>query len=146
VIQQIGTPMELYDTPASRFIATFVGTINLLPGTVERIDGVFVFRSEVLGTLRLAEATARPGPAEIAIRPHAILLAARDAAVDTGLVWAEGRVILREFLGEFVRYTLKIGQTDLTADLPHHTGDPGFTPGAVVRVGINPAQVRLLAA
>ncbi len=104
-----------------------------------------VFRSDVLGTLRLAKATARPGPAEIAIRPHAILLATRDAAVDTGLAWTEGRVFLREFLGEFVRYTVKISQTDLTVDLPHHTGDPGFAPGGVVRVGINPAQVRLLA-
>ena len=146
VIQQVGTPMELYDTPASRFIATFVGTINLLPGTVERVDGVCVFRSDALGALRLAEAMARPGPAEIAIRPHAILLAARDAAGDAGLVWTEGRVTQREFLGEFVRYTVKIGQTDLTADLPHHTGDPGFAPGAAVRVGINPAQVRLLSA
>ena len=145
VIQQVGTPMELYDTPASRFIATFVGTINLLPGRVEQADGMTVFRSDVLGTLRLAAAKARPGPAEIAIRPHAILLAARDAAGDAGRVWAEGRVTLREFLGEFVRYTVKIGQTDLTADLPHHTGDPGFTPGAAVRVWINPAQVRLLA-
>ncbi len=146
MIQQIGTPMELYDTPASRFIANFVGTINLLPGRVELSDGMTVFRSDELGTLRLTGAAARSGPAEIAIRPHAIRLAAPDAAGDAGLVWTEGRVTLREFLGEFVRYTVRIGQTDLTADQPHHTGDPGFAPGAAVRVGINPAQVRLLSA
>ena len=146
VIQQVGTPVELYDTPANRFIATFVGTINLLPGMVEQADGMTVFRSDVLGSLRLAEATARPGPAEIAIRPHAIRLAARDGAGDAGLAWTEGRVTQREFLGEFVRYTVQIARTELTADQPHHAGDPGFTPGAAVRVGINPAQVRLLRA
>ncbi|MEP7155344.1 MAG: ABC transporter ATP-binding protein, partial [Betaproteobacteria bacterium] len=31
VIQQIGTPMELYDQPANRFVANFVGTVNLFP-------------------------------------------------------------------------------------------------------------------
>ncbi len=144
VIQQVGTPMELYDSPANRFIANFVGTINMLPGTLEQADGAMVFRSDVLGAIRLTAAAARPGPAEIAIRPHAIRLAARDAASDAGLVWAEGGVTQREFLGEFVRYTVRIGQTELTADQPHHTADPGFAPGATVRVGINPAQVKVL--
>ena len=105
-----------------------------------------VFRSDILGEIRLAAAGARPGPAEIAIRPHAIHLAARDATGDAGLVWVEGSVAQREFLGEFVRYTVRIGQTELTADQPHHTADPGFAPGATVRVGINPAQVRILKA
>jgi len=146
VIQQVGTPMELYDSPANRFIANFVGTINLLQGTLEQADGALVFRSQILGAIRFAAAAAQPGPAEIAIRPHAIHLAARDVAGDAGLVWAEGSVTQREFLGEFVRYTVKIGQTELTADQPHHTADPGFAPGATVRVGINPAQVRLLRA
>jgi len=146
VIQQVGTPMELYDSPANRFIANFVGTINMLQGTLEQADGALVFRSQILGAIRFAAAAAQPGPAEIAIRPHAIHLAARDVAGDAGLVWAEGSVTQREFLGEFVRYTVKIGQTELTADQPHHTADPGFAPGATVRVGINPAQVRLLRA
>jgi len=146
VIQQVGTPMELYDSPANRFIANFVGTINLLQGTLEQADGALVFRSQILGAIRFAAAAAQPGPAEIAIRPHAIHLAARAVAGDAGLVWAEGSVTQREFLGEFVRYTVKIGQTELTADQPHHTADPGFAPGATVRVGINPAQVRLLRA
>jgi iron(III) transport system ATP-binding protein len=144
VIQQIGTPMDLYDTPANRFIANFVGTINILQGTLEQANGAMVFRSDILGAIRLAAAAARPGPVEIAIRPHAIRLAARGVVGDAGLVWAEGSVTQREFLGEFVRYTVKIGQTELTADQPHHTADPGFAPGAAVRVGINPAQVRVL--
>ena len=34
-IQQIGTPIELYDRPANRFVATFLGTANLIEGTIE---------------------------------------------------------------------------------------------------------------
>ena len=146
VIQQVGTPMELYDSPANRFIANFVGTINMLKGTLEQADGAMVFRSDILGAIRFAAAGAPPGPAEIAIRPHAIHLAARDAAGDARFVWVEGSVAQREFLGEFVRYTVRVGQAELTADQPHYTADPGFAPGATVRVGINPAQVRLLSA
>jgi iron(III) transport system ATP-binding protein len=145
VIQQIGTPMELFDTPANRFIAHFVGTINMLRGTVEVAEGATVFRSDALGAMRLA-ATARPGAAEIAIRPHAMRLIARDAAGDAGHHWVEGSVVEREFLGEFVRYTVRIGTSELIADQPHYTGDPGFLPGAAVRVGINPNQVKLLPA
>src|SRR4030095_5224671 len=40
-IQQIGTPIELYDRPANRFVATFLGTANLIEGTLEP-NGRFV--------------------------------------------------------------------------------------------------------
>jgi iron(III) transport system ATP-binding protein len=146
VIQQVGTPMELYDSPANRFIASFVGTINMLQGTLEQADGAMIFRSDILGAIRFAAAAAAPGPAEIALRPHAIHLAARDVAGDARFVWVEGSVAQREFLGEFVRYTVRIGQAELTADQPHYTADPGFAPGATVRVGFNPAQAKLLRA
>ena len=38
-LEQIGTPEEIYDTPASAFVARFIGIANLLPVTVERITG-----------------------------------------------------------------------------------------------------------
>jgi iron(III) transport system ATP-binding protein len=137
--------MELFDAPANPFIAHFVGTINMLHGTVEQAGDVALFRSDVLGGIRL-RAPARPGPAEIAIRPHVIRLVARDAAGEGGMHWVEGSVVEREFLGEFVRYTVQVGAVELIADQPHYTGDPGFAPGAAVRIGINPAQVKVLPA
>ncbi len=146
VIQQVGTPMELYDHPANRFTANFVGTINLLHGTLEQQDGATVFRSELLGAITLGRVAAPGGAAEIAIRPHALKLASLHAAGDPALVWVEGKVAEREFLGEFVRYTVRVGDTDLVADQPHYGGEPGFAPGAAVKVGINPAQVKLLRA
>ena len=44
VIQQVGSPMELYDHPANRFVARFLGTANVLDGEVVEIDGQPVFR------------------------------------------------------------------------------------------------------
>jgi len=146
VIQQVGTPLELYDSPANHFIATFVGTINLLRGSLETADGGTVFRGETLGTIGIPSAEASIGPAEIAIRPHAIQLAAPGKAPDGARSWLDGTVTDREFLGEFVRYSVKVGTTELVVDQPHYMGEPGFAPGARVKVGINPAQVKLLRA
>ncbi len=144
VIQQVGTPVELYDAPANRFIATFVGTINLLHGTLAESGGQRVFRSDAFGEIPVNSGTA--GAAEFAIRPHALQLAAPGAPADGGRVWIEARVTEREFLGEFVRYNVRAGTVDLVVDQPHYMGEAGFAPGAAVRVGINPAQARLLAA
>ena len=144
VIQQVGTPLELYDAPANHFIATFVGTINLLRGSLETASGGAVFRSETLGAIALAGRAASTGPVEIAIRPHAMMLAAPDRPLDGGRSWLEGTVTDREFLGEFVRYNVKVGTTELVVDQPHYMGEPGFAPGARVKVGINPAQVKVL--
>ncbi|MGH8620551.1 MAG: ABC transporter ATP-binding protein [Burkholderiales bacterium] len=144
VIQQVGTPVELYDTPANRFIATFVGTINLLPGTLEQVNGRSVFRSEALGAIELGRAAGAAGNAEVAIRPHALQLAAADRPGEPGRSWLTATVSEREFLGEFVRYNVKVGAAMLIVDQPHHAGEPGFAPGAAVKIGINPAQVKLL--
>ena len=146
VIQQVGTPVELYDTPVNHFIATFIGTINLLRGTVARTSGGNVFRSATLGDIPLGNVAATAGAAELAIRPHALHLAAPGTTADHARTWFDGTVAEREFLGEFVRYNVKVGSIGLVADQPHYLGEPGFAPGASVRVGINPAQARLLPA
>lgn len=75
-IAQEGTPHELYEQPRSPFVADFIGEANLLPAEVERVrDG----RAELrLGPVRLA-LPARglgPGTAPVAVRPHAVSLAA----------------------------------------------------------------------
>jgi iron(III) transport system ATP-binding protein len=145
VIQQVGTPVELYDTPANRFIATFVGTINLLRGTLAESGGRAVFRSEAVGEIALNRpGTAAPGAIEIGIRPHALRLAAPGAPGDAGCIWIDGAVLAREFLGEFVRYNVKVGATELVVDQPHYMGEAGFAPGTPVRIGVNPGQVKLL--
>ena len=74
VIQQVGTPIELYDSPANRFIANFVGTINMLRGRVVRVDNGAAFESPGLGRVVL-RGQAGEGDGEIAIRRHALALA-----------------------------------------------------------------------
>jgi iron(III) transport system ATP-binding protein len=139
VIQQVGTPTGLYDDPANRFVAEFVGTINLLPG-----DASAGAVSSVLGTVALpAQSRARTGPVELAFRPHSVVLSA--ARGDASRHWVGATVTEREFLGEFVRYRVRVGDVELIADQPHRLGDDGFMPGARVQAGIDPGQLRLVA-
>lgn len=64
-IEQVGSPAEVYERPATRFVAGFVGTSNLLSGdaatTIVGAAGTFTVRPE---KIRLAEPDATPGPDE----------------------------------------------------------------------------------
>jgi iron(III) transport system ATP-binding protein len=144
VLQQVGTPMDLYDRPATGFIAGFVGTINLLRGTASMSDGGVVFDSPVLGRVALKSTPPLTGAADIAFRPHTLTLAAPNEAVDADSIAIEGTVAGREFLGEFVRYRIAVREATLVADQPHYGGRVEFAPGSAVRVGLDPGQIRLL--
>jgi iron(III) transport system ATP-binding protein len=146
VIQQVGTPMELFDRPANRFIANFVGTINLYAGTLKTGPGSMVFVSDALGTISLPGVPLpAPGEVEIAFRPHVVALCDPGTPVDGGLIRLEGRVAAREFLGEFIRYTVTSGAAEIVADQAHYTGARSFVPGEAVQLAIQPQQVRVLA-
>ncbi len=58
VLQQIGTPRELFDAPANRFVAEFVGSTNLLAGRSDSDRGVFI--ADGLGEIPLT--AVRPAP------------------------------------------------------------------------------------
>ena len=136
VLQQVGTPRELFDTPANRFVAQFVGTTNLLPGRADAARAVFVV--DGLGELPL------PAPGEVSavsVRPHALAL---STSRDARHVWFDGEISETEFLGEFTRYLVRAGNTTLTADVPHLSRTLPFALGSRVQVGFDPGELRLL--
>jgi putative spermidine/putrescine transport system ATP-binding protein len=93
-IEQIGAPAEVYERPATRFVAGFVGTSNLLRGDVAQ---------RVLGT-----------PGTFTIRPEKIRLAETDGAVGAGETSATGTVRSVVYLGPDTRYVVALDAgTDL---------------------------------
>ena len=81
-IEQVGSPLDLYDHPATRFVGSFLGSpaMSFLPATVERRDGTVAVRSAhglVLAALPARVAgSARDGqPVELGIRPEHLSLA-----------------------------------------------------------------------
>jgi spermidine/putrescine transport system ATP-binding protein len=75
-IAQIGAPRDLYDRPASRYVADFIGETNLLPGVVaESGDGMVVLRAAGTTLRALSDTPLAPGAeAWLTVRPEAIEL------------------------------------------------------------------------
>ena len=148
-VQQIGAPSTLFDYPVNRFVANFVGTMNVLEGEVrERTSGSVVLAVEGVGDLHLPLAAEAPTAQRLAasFRPHTVQIEMADGLGDARYVWLPGVVESSEFLGEFTRYQVQIGEQRLTADQSHLAGLSPFPVGAPVSIGLEPTQVRLLAA
>ena len=105
VIEQIGTPEEIYNRPRNRFVADFVGSANLIKGRVTGPpDGNGALAFEAAGGLVLK-----------AVAPHApsgteTEVAVRTAYIDVGVVGGDnqmpGAVRQRMFHGDFVQYVV----------------------------------------
>ncbi|MGH3058408.1 MAG: ABC transporter ATP-binding protein [Gaiellaceae bacterium] len=71
VIEQLGTPTELYESPRTAFVAGFLGISNLLPGTAE---GNGIVRLSDGTAVRVPAAAGRSGEVSIGIRPEKVRL------------------------------------------------------------------------
>jgi len=123
-IEQIGAPPEIYNYPATPFVASFVGTLNLLPAAV--IDGaaarISIAGQEIRGAKPIAAGTAQR--VTVALRPEAVELGETGGA--NRLV---GQVEDVSFLGSIVRTRVRIGDAEtLSFD---QFNDPGLTASAI---------------
>ena len=111
-VEQLGTPEDLYERPATRFVADFIGTTNLLQGRVEA-DGEVRLSTGELATC--AHDGIAPGTdIEISIRPESVTLvpATADGAI-------RGTVEQAAYLGNTVSYLVRTaGGSAITALVP----------------------------
>jgi len=147
VIQQVGTPRELYDAPVNRFVAEFVGSINMYAGTVRAgATGTSTVEVDGLGCVALPDervvGMATGSAVAVAFRPHAVRLAGPGPVA--GLAF-DAEVGTTEFLGEFVRHDLLVGALRVVADLPHARFAEAQAPGARVRFVVAPGEILVLA-
>ena len=88
-IEQIGTPAAIYETPASRFVADFVGNANIigkaLAGTIDGVEG------------------------PCAIRPEKLFFVGESDCPPEDIVTVQGRVVDRHYHGASTRFTVAVG-------------------------------------
>ena len=148
VIQQIGTPIELFDTPANRFVANFVGTINFVEGEIEHTHDGAVFVSTLLGRVSLPASAAAHvvAGASLAVRPHTISITGNSISQDRQrhTIEVAGNILEREFLGEFVRYRVNAKGVELIVDHSHQPESEIFAAGQNVTLGIAENALRLV--
>jgi iron(III) transport system ATP-binding protein len=143
VIQQVGTPMELYDKPANLFVATFLGTANVLKGVVEDAGGSAQFNS--LDGTRIPVESPERGPRSLVFRPQNVTIAqAADTRTDSGSVRMAGTVRHMEFLGSIIRYGVAIGADTVLVDHRHQQGAPAYATNSPVSLLLPKDQLMVL--
>jgi iron(III) transport system ATP-binding protein len=140
-LQQFGSPQEVYDRPANRIVADFMGLVNLLPGRVESImEGRA--RISTAGGLMLDIAAPEgiaPGDAvEVAIRPENIRL---SPAASNGLAAGMGTVREHVFLGNLNEYFVTLASGEELRAQTHPS--ERYAAGQPVRVTIDAGQCNL---
>jgi iron(III) transport system ATP-binding protein len=121
VVQQIGTPEQIYNRPVNRFVASFIGESNLWEGTVERIEGeeVVVRFAPDLILRGLVHHSSTACKLEVgasitaSIRPESVLEVRSEELQQENVV--KGNVTISEFTGISVNYMTQIGTMQLKA-------------------------------
>jgi multiple sugar transport system ATP-binding protein len=128
VIQQAGTPAEIYARPASTFVAGFIGSppMNLLTGAIE--DGFF---RHAAGSLSVMGA---PGPALLGVRPEDI------EAVPPETADLRGAVFTSELLGDVVLLGVRVGGDLVNVKT---AADGGRAIGTPIGIRLNPKKLHL---
>jgi multiple sugar transport system ATP-binding protein len=136
-IEQIGTPLELYDRPGNLFVAQFIGSpaMNVIDGTVRRGNGAA--HVEAPGGVRwpLGNTGADGQRVAYGIRPEHLTLAGAAASGVVG-----GEIIVVEPTGAETELLVKAGEAQIV--LVTH-GRPVVNPGDKIGLAVDPAMVHV---
>jgi iron(III) transport system ATP-binding protein len=136
VIQQ-GPPNDIYHHPNCEFVADFIGSTNMLEGTVDMAPG-----SDGRGRVRTAHGSlacvfprvlGANAAAEVIVRPEDIVLSADGGGENT----FRGRIVNRIFLGELIDYEISVGNDMLRA---RARPEWDFSIGSDVSISLPPGK------
>ena len=133
----IGSPRELYESPATRFVADFIGDANLIDGELTSAGGQRVFRAENVEVPVLPPADIPDGPVALAIRPHRIRL----GAVADGVL--RGTLLRQAYLGSRIESLVAVVRT---GDMESGKAQLGFETLTCVPIDLRLVDASLLSA
>ena len=106
-IEQIGTPSEIYNFPSTAFVASFVGTLNLVnAGVIDAGAGRLSIDGQEVRTSKVVTGAGADGRVILAVRPEGISL--REAGPEANHL--RGVVEDVNFLGSIVRIRIRVGE------------------------------------
>jgi putative spermidine/putrescine transport system ATP-binding protein len=143
-IEQVGSPAEIYDEPATPFVASFIGDANFLKVRVlDPAHGSLGFGE---GELRCAYPLRSPhgSEARLAVRPEAIRASTRPPGEGAGPNVVEGRLRGHRLLGSLRRLEVEAGGSTILVDELNDPRSPLLEPGSKLWLSFDPASCRLL--
>ena len=138
IADQVGTPFEIYNSPATRFVAGFVGTLNTMEAEVlDPASG----RVRLAGTEVILHRALPAGKVTLGLRPEAISLGQNGQ--DTALT---GTIRSVDFLGSVIRLRARAGGTLVALDTFNRADTPPPPVGAQTEISFSGRDVIVLEA
>ena len=151
-IVQAGTPAELYDRPATPYVANFIGVSNFVKARVTRVGpGTIETEANGIGfTVRADGQTATPATGDevlLSVRPEKAQVLTNGATMAADSNRIPGRVVDHLFQGNVVRLGIDIGQAQpflVDIQLNLGLGDSSLPqPGSTVTLSVHPSAINL---
>jgi iron(III) transport system ATP-binding protein len=141
-VVQLGKPREVYEQPANKFVAEFIGTSNFIPGTVAQQQSGRHCVETSNGILYLDSPNELPVGSEVvvSIRPEAVELTTVSRAGAVANEW-QGRVVARAFLGDAVDHVVAVGKHEIRARV---NPSVSIEPGTQVHLQLDPDKISLV--
>jgi putative spermidine/putrescine transport system ATP-binding protein len=139
--EQVGTPFEIYNRPATRFVASFVGTLNILNGTIaDPKAGAVDVDGNTVKTGRDLSHLSRGAPVSLALRPEAVSIGKANG--HEGM--ARGRISEVSFLGSVIRIRVDLGKDSISFDRFNSPNSPPPREGEECEVKFATSDILVL--
>lgn len=127
---QVGMPNEIYETPHNKFVADFIGDVNLFSGTltVDQPDHVIIDTAEckhyvshgITGTLGMA-VTVAVRPEKICLQPNAPTTKQRESVSEQGFNETHGKIVGIAYFGKYTQYNVQL-DSSMMLKVSHENG------------------------
>ncbi len=140
-VEQVGTPFEVYNRPATRFVASFVGTLNILEGSVsDPARGTVRINGSEIALKRTLDGKAVGDAISLALRPEAISVGSypgRDASI-------AGEISDVSFLGSVIRVRVGVGKSAISLDTFNSPTTPPPVVGETAKISFAASDLLVL--
>ncbi len=146
IIQQVGSPIELYDQPVNRFVADFLGTANFLEGKIQKSGEEWTFLSDndLAIPVTNSDDHLQSTHCSLVFRPQNIEVASDGVKLKNKAIHFTGTIRSKEFLGSTIRYRVAIRGIEIFADVPHQQGTSLMKDGQEVFLGIDRGHIQVV--
>lgn len=145
-VEQIGTPEEIYERPANRFVADFIGTMNFIPGEVvqvaEETNDIYVradFGENIVCKTSDKGATVLGSKVFASIRPEDVAVFTEAPRVEDNLF--KGTIAHKAYLGNFLYFFISVNGNMIRAQVSHYLPQE---EGQDVYILLNPQKCMIL--
>jgi len=139
--EQVGTPFEIYNHPRTRFVASFVGTLNIMRAKViDPAAGKVAIDDQEVRAARGAVDAKAGEMRSVALRPEAVSLEERGGERNR----LKGTIEEVSFLGSVVRIRVRFRENSVSLDTFNNPGAPPPKRGEPVTVSFAPEDLLML--